>query len=60
MAVGVWGIAPSEFLKMSPTEFWLIYDAKLPPKMYGKMTENEVERLVQMMEERGGEEWQAQ
>lgn len=45
---------------MSPTEFWLVYDAKLPPKMYGRMTEEEAERLVKMMEDKGGEEWQAQ
>ena len=58
--MGQWGIAPSEFMQMSPTEFWLVYDAKLPPKMYGRMSEEEAERLVKMMEDKGGEEWQVQ
>lgn len=53
-------MAPSEFWELSPTEFWIIYNGKLPPKMYGKMTEAEAESLVQMMKERGGEEWQHQ
>ena len=60
MAVGSWSMAPSEFWELSPTEFWIIYNAKLPPKMYGKMPESEAERLVKMMEDRGGEEWQQQ
>ena len=60
MAVGSWNIAPSEFWELSPTEFWIIYNGKLPPKMYGKMTESEVDDLIEMMEERGGEEWQHQ
>ena len=50
-------MAPSEFWELSPTEFWMIYNAKSPPKMYGKMSEDEAERLVQMMEEKGGDEW---
>ena len=56
MAVSSWNIAPSEFWELSPTEFWIIYNGKLPPKMYGKMTEAEVDDLIEMMEERGGEE----
>ncbi len=58
MAVGTWGIAPSEFMKMCPAEFWLVYDAKLPPKMYGRMSESEAEELLELMNEKGGEEWQ--
>ena len=58
MAVGSWLMAPSEFWELSPTEFWIIYEAKLPPKTYGKMSESEAERLVKMMENTGGEEWQ--
>ena len=50
-------MAPSEFWELSPTEFWIIYEAKLPPKMYGKMSEAEAERLIKMMETKGGDEW---
>tara|TARA_R110000765_G_scaffold140594_1_gene241154 strand:+ start:330 stop:512 length:183 start_codon:yes stop_codon:yes gene_type:complete len=57
MAVGSWLMAPSEFWELSPTEFWIIYEAKLPPKMYGKMSEAEAERLIKMMETKGGDEW---
>lgn len=28
----MWGIAPSEFLQMTPREFWLICDAKVGDK----------------------------
>jgi len=28
LAMGVWGIPPSEYRNMTPAEFWLIYDAK--------------------------------
>jgi len=28
VAMGVWGIPPSEYRNMTPAEFWLIYDAK--------------------------------
>ena len=44
-------MAPSEFWELSPTEFWHIHAAKLPPKMYGKLTEYEVDRLEQMLDE---------
>ena len=42
---------------MSPTEFWLIYEAKLPPKNIGGMPENQTERLTEMLEE-AEEKWQ--
>ena len=60
MAVGTWGIAPSEFWGMCPAEFWLVHESKIPPKTYGKMSESEAERLVKMMENVGGDEWQQQ
>ena len=60
MAVGSWSMAPSEFWELSPTEFWIIYNGKLPPKMYGKMSESEAEELLALMNEKGGEEWQQQ
>jgi hypothetical protein len=53
-------MSPRDFWELSPTEFWIIYNGKLPPKMYGNMSEVEAERLVEMMEEQGGEEWQQQ
>ena len=49
-------MAPSEFWELSPTEFWLIYEAKLPPKNIGGMTENHTERLTEMLEE-AEEKW---
>jgi hypothetical protein len=39
---------------MSPTEFWLLYDAKTPPKMYGKLTEDEAEELLRFLDEAQG------
>lgn len=34
---------------MQPAEFWLIYEGRKPPKMYGSMTEAEVEDLYEWM-----------
>ena len=44
---------------MSPTEFWLIYESKIPPKNIGGMSENQTERLTEMLEE-AEEKWQAE
>ena len=52
-------MAPSEFWELTPHEFWIIHKAKLPPKMYGKMSESEADRLLKMMDN-AGEEWQTQ
>lgn len=30
-AVGVWGIQPDAFWRMTPREFWWLYDARRPP-----------------------------
>lgn len=57
MAVGNWGMAPSEFWELSPVEFWLIYEAKLPPKNIGGMSEEHAETLTDMLEE-AEEKWQ--
>jgi len=51
LAVGGWGIAPSEFWRMTPSEFWLIYDAKTPPVMYGRLTEDEADELLKLLDE---------
>jgi len=32
VAVGVWGLPPSEFWRMHPQEFWWLYEAKVPPE----------------------------
>lgn len=55
----MWGIQPSEFYAMSPTEFWLIYETKLPPKNIGGMSEEHVDQLTEMLEE-AEQKWQAQ
>ncbi len=59
MAVGNWGMAPSEFWELSPTEFWLIYEAKIPPKRIGGMSEEQTDTLTEMLEE-AEQAWQAQ
>jgi hypothetical protein len=32
VAVGAWGLPPSEFWRLSPAEFWLYYESKVPPE----------------------------
>ena len=53
-------MAPSEFWAITPTEFWLIYAAKKPPKMYGKLSEDEVEMLERFLDEEQDKWQQAQ
>jgi hypothetical protein len=39
-------VQPSEFRRMVPQEFWLIYDARIGGEtMYGRMTESDVEEF---------------
>jgi len=52
-------VSPSDFWEMSPTEFWLIYEAKLPPKNIGGMSEEQADTLTEMLEE-AEHEWQKQ
>lgn len=52
-------MAPSEFWELSPTEFWLIYEAKIPPKKIGGMSEEQTDTLTDMLEE-AEQAWQAQ
>jgi len=59
VAVGNWGMAPSEFWELSPTEFWLIYEAKMPVEKTGGMVEEQTDTLTEMLEE-AEQEWQAQ
>jgi len=52
-------MAPSEFWELSPTEFWLIYESKLPPKKIGGMSVEQVDELTEMLEE-AEDKWEAQ
>jgi hypothetical protein len=47
LAVGLWGIQPSEFLRMTDHEFWLLYEVKM--KSSGKMTYSDYEELKEFM-----------
>ncbi|WP_354552796.1 phage tail assembly chaperone [Kaistia defluvii] len=47
IAVGGWGMAPSEFWGLTPAEFYWILDAKKPVQMYGRMSEYEVDEIYQ-------------
>jgi len=48
--VGLWGIPPSEFWRMTPQEWWWVYDAKVGEPRYGQMPESLVEELYEMLE----------
>lgn len=53
IAVGQWGMAPSEFYALSPQEFWLLHEIKTPvdPKSQyaGGMSEDECDELYAML-----------
>lgn len=36
---------PKDFWRLTPAEFWWLADARKPVKMYGSMTEAEVEYI---------------
>lgn len=38
-------MSPRDFWRLSPLEFWWLFDARRPGKMYGSMQESEVEEL---------------
>jgi len=40
-------MAPSEFWGLTPAEFYWILEAKRPLRMYGRMTEYEVDEIYQ-------------
>jgi hypothetical protein len=40
---------------MSPSELWWYVEAKLPPRMYGSMTEEQVAALYEEMKDAGFE-----
>lgn len=41
---------PADFWELSPGEFFLIYDARKPPEMIGKMRKDTFDNLVGMLE----------
>lgn len=51
VAVGHWGIQPSEFWKMAPLEWWWLYEAKVKPHKSDRLSPSEVERYKKMLEE---------
>lgn len=46
----MWGVQPSEFWRMCPAEWWLIYDAKIGEPKYGGMPESDVAELYDTLE----------
>jgi len=54
--VGQWGIQPLDFWAMSVQDWWWLHDAKKPPKMYGSITESDVDRLIKRQRARKAEE----
>jgi len=40
-----WGMRPKDFWSLTPDEFWWHVELRKPVKMYGKMTEQEVEQI---------------
>jgi hypothetical protein len=45
IVVGQWGISSVDFKQMHPAEFWLLLEAKQPPKMIGSITADEMSQL---------------
>ena len=48
-------MAPSEFWRLTPTEWVWIYEAKAPAGAAGRLTGPELEELYEMLED--GEQW---
>jgi len=49
-AVGAMGIQPSEFWDMSPQEFWLLAQDRMPEPKKGGMAASTFNRLTRMLE----------
>lgn len=45
MCVASFGLAPSEFWKMSADEVSLFLDASIPEKTYGALTQSQVDEI---------------
>ena len=59
LAVGAWGVAPSEFGKMSVLEWWWLKSAREPEKMYGSLPESKVDDLIAKQRARKAKEKEA-
>ncbi len=46
---------PKDFWRLHPKEFWWLFEARKPVKMYGKMTEAEVAEIYNDAYGDGGE-----
>ena len=49
IAVGFWGIAPSEFMGMTLREWWLVYDVKRQDRQAGGLSEDQKSELWDML-----------
>lgn len=51
-------VAPSEFWRLSPREFWLIYYGKVDrsKREAGKLTDSDIEELKQLLEQHQDDE----
>ncbi len=50
MAVGLWGIQPSEFWGMTLWEWWAVYDSKVIETTKERFDEETKERLFELLE----------
>lgn len=48
-----WGIQPSDYWLLSPDEISIIVKGNTPVKMYGSMTQNDVDELIAMHDSGG-------
>jgi hypothetical protein len=46
--VGNYGIAPSEYWRMTPSEVFLLMEAKTPEQRFGNVTESQLESLFEV------------
>lgn len=57
LAVGHWGVQPSEFWGMTPKEWWWLWDIKRPrnPELdyAGSLTHGDVVELLEFMRDHG-------
>jgi hypothetical protein len=40
-------MTPEQFWRTHPRDYWLLLEANRPPKMFGKMTEDEVRQIYE-------------
>lgn len=53
MAVGAWGLSPSDFYELTPEEWWRIYEMKRPREKHadyaGQLTDSDCEALYELI-----------